>query len=165
MNYNSLREFFYKLYNICLAMMFFPIGSFLIVYYLLLTNKISPTIQGETVELIILVSFPILTIVDLTIVHLVVRKKFLVLSKEVSLGIRLEKYFSVAVIRMSTMVATSLFMAAGLFLTGSEWFAVYFLALIVWLIFYWPTPGRVSKDLALRGDEAEMVLTKGEAFK
>jgi hypothetical protein len=56
-------------------------------------------------------------------------------------------------------------MAAGLFLTGSEWFAIYFLGLVVWLVFQWPSPRRVSKDLKLRGDEKQMVLTKGEAFK
>lgn len=165
MNYSSLREFFYKLYNICLLMMFVPIGTFLVIYYLLLTNQISPTIQSELVERIILIAFPILAIIDLTIVHLVVRRKFLLLNREISLGVRLEKYFSVAVIRLSAIVATSLFMAAGLFLTGSEWFAIFFLVLVIWLAFQWPTPQRVSKDLKLRGDEEQMVLTKGEAFK
>ena len=165
MNYSSLREFFYKLYNICLLMMFIPIGTFLVIYYLLLTNQISPSIQSELVERIILIAFPILAILDLTIVHLVVRKKFSLLNKEISLGVRLEKYFSVAVIRLSAIVATSLFMAAGLFLTCSEWFAIYFLGLVVWLAFQWPSPRRVSKDLKLRGDEEQMILTKGEAFK
>ncbi|NOS56338.1 MAG: hypothetical protein HOP37_08800 [Cyclobacteriaceae bacterium] len=165
MNYSSLREFFYKLYNICLLMMFLPIGTFLVIYYLLLTNQISPSIQSEQVEQIILIVFPILAVLDLTIVHLVVRRKFSLLNREISLGVRLEKYFSVAVIRLSAIVATSLFMAAGLFLTGSEWFAIFFLVLVIWLAFQWPTPRRVSKDLKLRGDEEQMVLTKGEAFK
>ncbi len=165
MNYSSLREFFYKLYNICLLMMFVPIGTFLVIYYLLLTNQISPSIHSELVKRIILIAFPILAVLDLTIVHLVVRKKFSLLNKEISLGVRLEKYFSVAVIRLSAIVATSLFMAAGLFLTGSEWFAIYFLVLVLWLAFQWPSPRRVSKDLKLRGDEEQMVLTKGEAFK
>jgi hypothetical protein len=165
MNYSSLREFFYKLYNICLLMMFLPIGTFLVIYYLLLTNQITPSIQSELVERIILIAFPILAVLDLTIVHLVVRKKFSLLNKEISLGVRLEKYFSVAVIRLSAIVVTSLFMAAGLFLTGSEWFAMYFLGLVIWLVLQWPSPRRVSKDLKLRGDEEQMVLTKGEAFK
>jgi len=165
MNYSSIKEFFYKLYNICLLMMFLPAGAFLVVYYLTLTGKISPVIQTEKVQLIILVSFPILAILDLTIVHWVVRKRFLVLRKEISLGIRLEKYFSIASIRISAIVATSLFMAAGLYLTGHEYFTIYFLLILVWLYVQWPSPKRVSKDLELRGDEEKMVLTKGEAFK
>jgi len=82
-------------------MMFIPIGTFLVIYYLFLTNQISPSIQSELVERIILIAFPILAVLDLTIVHLVVRKKFSLLNKEISLGVRLEKYFSVAVIRLS----------------------------------------------------------------
>jgi hypothetical protein len=165
MKYNSLKEFFYKLYNICLMMMFLPTTAYLIIYYLTLTGKLDPVIQTEQVIKIILISFPAIAILDLTIVHLVVVKRFALLTKEVSLGIRLEKYFSIAFLRISAVVATSLFMAAGLYLTGSELFTLYFLVILLWLYIYWPSPQRVSKDLKLRGDEEKMVLTKGDAFQ
>jgi hypothetical protein len=87
------------------------------------------------------------------------------LANEVSLGIKLEKYFAAVTPRMSAVVATTLFMAAGLYITTHELFTIYFLLLVIWLAFYWPTPRRVSKDLKLKGDEETMVLTKGEAFK
>jgi hypothetical protein len=165
MNYSSIKEFFYKLYNICLVMIFVPVCAFLFIYYLAFTGKISPTIQTDRVQYIILASFPLLAILDLTIVHLVTKKRFALLRKETSLGIRLEKYFSIASLRISAIVATSLFMAAGLYLTGNELFAVYFLLLLLWFYIQWPSPNKVSKDLKLRGDEEKMVLTKGEAFK
>jgi hypothetical protein len=165
MNYSSLTEYFYKVYNICLLMLFIPIAAFLFVYYLVLTGKVSPSIEGETVLQVILISFPALAILDLTIVHLVVRKRLAVLAKEVSLGIKLEKYFAAVTPRISAVVATALFMAAGLYITTHELFTVYFLLLIVWLFFQWPTPRKVSRDLKLKGDEETMVLTKGEAFK
>ena len=165
MQYNSLKEFFYKLYNICLMMMFLPIAAFLIIYYLTLTGKLEPAIQTGKVINIILISFPVITILDLTIVHLVVKRRFGILNKEMSLGIRLEKYFSVAFIRISAIVATSIFMAAGLYLTGSELFTLYFLFILLLLYFQWPTHYRVSKDLKLKSDEEKMVLTKGDAFQ
>ena len=165
MNFNSLAEYFYKIYNICLLMLFIPIGIFLFVYYLLLTGKINPTIQSESVIQGILITFPILVILDLTIVHLVVRKRLLLLAKEVSLGIKVEKYFSVISLRITAIVASAIFMAAGLFITAHELFPVYFLGLIIWLFFQWPNPRKVCRDLRLKGDEEKMVLTKGEAFK
>jgi hypothetical protein len=165
MNFSSLTEFFYKVYNLCLFMLLVPMAAFLFVYYLVLTGKISPTIESEIVLQTILISFPVLVILDLTIVHLVVRKRLVLLAKEVSLGIKLEKYFAVVTPRISAVVATALFMAAGLYMTTHELFTIYFLLLLVWLAFQWPTPRRVSKDLKLKGDEETMVLTKGEAFK
>lgn len=165
MNFNSLTEYFYKVYNLCLLMLLLPMAAFLFVYYLVLTGEISPTIESETVLQIILISFPALVILDLTIVHLVVRKRLALLAKEVSLGIKLEKYFAAITPRISAVVATALFMAAGLFITTHELFVIYFLLLVAWLVFQWPTPRRVSGDLKLRGDEETMVLTKGEAFK
>jgi hypothetical protein len=56
-------------------------------------------------------------------------------------------------------------MAAGLYLTGSELFTLYFLFILLLLYFQWPTPYRVSKDLKLKSDEEKMVLTKGDAFQ
>jgi heme/copper-type cytochrome/quinol oxidase subunit 2 len=165
MNFNSLTEYFYKVYNLCLIMVIVPMVAFLTVYYLVVTGKIHPTIHSEKVLLIILISFPILMIIDLTVVHLVVRNRLVALAKEVSLGVRLEKYFGTVTPRFSAVVATGFFMAAGLYLTAHDFFTYYFLFLVGWLFFQWPTPRRVCKDLKLKGDEETMVMTKGEAFK
>lgn len=165
MNFSSLGEFFYKLYNKCLAVMFIPIAVFLAIYYFLLTGKWMAIIQDEQIVTIILIVFPILAIVNLTIVHLVVTSKFKPLLAELSLGIRLEKYFSVGFIRLAALASDSVLMAAGLALTGHSYFTLYFTGLLVWLFFIWPTPSRVSKDLKLRGDEKKMVMSKGEAFR
>jgi hypothetical protein len=145
--------------------MFIPITVFLTIYYLFLTGKIVALELGDTLVQGILLIFPLLSILTLTIVHLVTAKKFKVLTAEPSLGIRLEKYFSIAFLRIVGLVQASLLMAIGLFLTGSEYFTIYFSALLIWLFFIWPTPKRVCKDLKLKGDESKMVLTKGEAFK
>ncbi len=165
MNFNSLGELFYKLYNRCLAVMFIPIAVFLAVYYFLLIGKWTAIIQDEQLVTVILIIFPVLTVINLTIVHLVVASKFKALLPEPSLGIRLEKYFSIGFIRLAALASDSVLMAAGLALTGHSYFTLYFIGLLVWLFFIWPRPSRVSKDLQLRGDEKKMVITKGEAFR
>ncbi|MFN7655940.1 MAG: hypothetical protein ACK5PC_22075 [Cyclobacteriaceae bacterium] len=165
MNFSTLGEFFYKLYNRCLLVMFIPIGVFLTVYYLLLVGKVTPILREEEVIQVILVVFPLLFIINLTIVHLVAASRFKALMPEPSLGIRLEKYLSAGFIRIKALAAGSVFMAIGLVLTGHPYFTIYFSISLLWLFFIWPTPGRVSKDLKLKGDEQKMVLTKGEAFR
>jgi len=165
MNFSSLGEFFYKLYNRCLMVMFIPIAVFLAVYYFLLIGKFVAIIQDEQMIMIILIAFPILSIINLTIVHLVVATRFKALLPEPSLGIRLEKYFSVGFIRLAALASDSVLMAVGLALTGHAYFTIYFSVLLLWLFFIWPIPKRVSKDLQLKGDEKKMVLTKGEAFR
>jgi hypothetical protein len=165
MNFSTLGEFFYKLYNRCLLVMFIPIGVFLAVYYLLLVGKVTPILQEEEVIQVILIGFPLLFIINLTIVHLVAASRFKALMPEPSLGIRLEKYLSAGFIRIKALAAGSVFMAIGLVLTGHPYFTIYFSISLLWLFFIWPKPARVSKDLKLKGDEQKMVLTKGEAFR
>lgn len=145
--------------------MFVPVAGFLYVYQLVLTHQLQPTIQSEQVTEFVLILFPVLALLDLTIVHWVVKKRLLTLVKEASLGIRMEKYVSIATIRISASVATSLFMAAGLYMTNHEYFSIYFLVIILWTAFNWPTPKKICRDYKLKGDEEKMVLTKGDAFK
>lgn len=165
MNFSTLGEFFYKLYNRCLLVMFIPIGVFLAVYYFLLVGNLTAIIQDEELIQVILIAFPIISVINLTIVHLVAAARFKALIPEPSLGIRLEKYLSAGFIRISSLASGSVLMAIGLALTSHAYFTIYFSISLLWLFFIWPTPSRVSKDLKLKGDEKKMVLTKGEAFR
>ncbi len=166
MIFSSLREFFYKLYNIFLMMMLMPMLLFIVIYYLMLTGTIHPLITDEGAVIILLVTFPALALLGLTIVHWLASKKFLILARQQSLGIKLEEYHSIASMRLKSCVYSSLLIAAGLFITNHEFFGIYFGLIILWsLIFVWPSPRRVCKDLKLKRDEAKMVMTKGDAFK
>lgn len=166
MIFSSLREFFYKLYNMFLMMMLMPMILFIVIYYFLLTGLISPLLTDHDAVMILLIAFPCLSVIGLTIVHWLTRKKFSALARQPSLGIKLEEYSSVASMRLKSCVYASLFMGVGLFFTNHEYFAIYFGVIILWsLIFVWPSPRRVCKDLKLKRDEEKMVMTKGDAFK
>jgi hypothetical protein len=165
MIFNSLREFFYKLYNLFLMMMLLPMILFIVIYYFLLTGIVSPLITDESAVMILIIVFPSLVVIGLTIVHWLTAKRFSVLAKQVGLGRKLEEYDLIAVVRIRACVYSSLIMAAGLFFTNHEFFGIYFGVIILWSIFIWPFPRRVCYDLKLKRDEAKMVLTKGDAFK
>jgi hypothetical protein len=165
MNYTSLTEYFYKLYNRCLALMFVPVAGFLYQYHLVLNNRIAPLVINRDVTDVILVGFAAIALIDLTIVHWLCRQHLGRHTSEPSLGIRLDQYVKVVMMRAVAAVLTSLLMALGLFLTQHQYFTIYFVVLVGWIVWQWPTPNKVVRDYGLKGDEKQMVLTKGEAFK
>lgn len=165
MNYNSLTEYFYKLYNRCLALMFVPVAAFLYVYHLVLNNDISPLVHAQEFVDMILIVFPALALTHLTIVHWLSTKRLAQNAPEPSLGVRLDRYVSVVVMRMSATLVGSLLMVVGLLLTQHQYFTIYFAGIVLWTVFQWPTPRRIVSDYQLKGDEKQMVRTKGEAFK
>ncbi len=165
MIFSSLKEFFYKLYNLFLISMLIPMLLFIAIYYVLLSNTISPYITDKDAVQILVVTFPILAVIALTIVHWSASVRLKVLSREPSLGIKLEEYPSAASLRLKGCVFSSLLMAVGLFFTNHQYFGIYFGLIILWVGFIWPSPRRVCKDLRLKRDEAELVRSKGEAFK
>ena len=166
MNFNSLAEYFYKLYNICLLLMLLPLAVFLTLYYMLDAGKLISVISPDhALSGLLVLLFPLFIVLELTIVHLVLQKKLVPTQSELSLGTRLDQYYSFVLIKSGGAAFVGILMAVGLYLTGRGLFSAYFLLVLVWIFIQWPTPRKVSKDLKLKGDEQEMVLTKGEAFK
>ena len=165
MNFNSLKEYFYNQYNACLLRMLLPMGVFLLIYYLSLSEMISPYIQAEELVDFLRFTYLALIVITLTIVHLETYRKLKSYAAAVGLGKKLDLYYSVVQMRMRTFVVVSLFLAAGFFFTGHPWFSIYFGFMIGWFLVQWPTPLKVSNQLKLKGDERTMVMTKGDAFK
>jgi small-conductance mechanosensitive channel len=145
--------------------MFVPVTGFLYLYHLVLNNRLTPLIIDNDATNVILVVFPVMALIDLTIVHWLSSRHLGRHASEPSLGIRLDQYVRVVMMRVVAAVLTSLLMAIGLFLTQHQYFTVYFAVLVLWIVLQWPTPGKVARDYRLKGDEKQMVLTKGEAFK
>jgi hypothetical protein len=165
MNFSSLKEYFYRLYNACLLRLLIPMGAFLVIYYLSLSGLISPYIRKESLVNFLKFTYLILILITLTIVHLEVYKRLKHHSQVVGLGNKLDLYYLIVQTKMKTVLGISLFLAAGLLFTGHEWFTIYFGGMIIWFLFQWPTPKTVSRQLRLKGDERTMVITKGDAFE
>ncbi len=165
MNFNSLKEYFYTLYNACLLRLLIAMTLFLAIYYMSLSGMVSPYIQEESLVDFLRYSYLALILITLTIVHLEISRRLKSHSQVVGLGKKLDQYYFVVRLRMKTFLLISFFLATGFFFTGHEWFTIYFAIMVIWFLFQWPSPGRVSIQLQLRGDERKMVMTKGEAFK
>jgi hypothetical protein len=165
MNFSSLKEYFYKLYNASMKRVLIPLAVYLAIYYFFLSGMILPVIWEDKIVIALLAVYPVVIVVSLTIVHLEVRKLLKAKMDLVGLGNKLDFFYLITKKKMKTMLWVSLFSATGFALTFHPWFNIYFALILVWYFFQWPSPRKASNLLRLKGDEREMVMTKGEAFR
>jgi hypothetical protein len=164
MKFNSVKEYFLKLNNTGYQLMMIPLILFIYFYsqsYFYVSQPLVKTQLGHY----LLLGLIGLSVIVLTIVQIQTSKMAMQIAKEVGLGIKLEKLGSVLITRMVWKAAITLLMPLGLVATGNQLFSILFGITLAWFFLQWPTPGRVSDLLKLRGDEREMVMSKGEAFK
>lgn len=164
MKFSSIKEYFYKLNNICYVITLIPLGVFIFLYLKMQKGEIYAAIQEQQQILTVQLAVFVLSGLILTIVHLVVKKKLKVYSRELGLGNKMDRYFYLSLNRIVMGALVSILVAGGLWLTGSEIFSVYFLGILLWMASQWPTPKRMCTELLLKGDEKEMVLYKRESL-
>ncbi|HRK53168.1 MAG TPA: hypothetical protein PK185_04585 [Cyclobacteriaceae bacterium] len=164
MKFSSIKEYFYKLNNLCYVITLIPLGLFIFLYLKMQEGKIYAIIQEQQYLLITQIAVFVLCAVILTIVHLGVKKKMKTYSRELGLGNKMTKYFYLSLNRIALGAFTSVLVAAGLLITGSEIFSVYFLGILLWMAYQWPTPKKMCAELQLKGDEREMILYKRESL-
>ncbi len=164
MKFTSIKEYFYKLYNVCYFVTLIPLALFIYLYMQMQVGEINSYVQEPDHILIAQVGLFSLVLFSLTTVHLVVKKKMNTLSREFSLGDKMDRYYYLSLARVGGGAIGSTVMGAGLFLTGSEIFSGFFLMILLWMAFHFPTPARLCAELKLKGDEREMVLYKRESL-
>lgn len=164
MKFNSVKEYFYRLNNTGYQLMMVPLIIFIYYYASIYTTSLRLELTEKVIYYVLLAT-SVFTVIVLTTVHFYVRSAAEKLTKLVSLGLKLEKLGSVLVKRLVVLALVALCMPAGLVLTHHNGFAIGFVFTLVWYFINWPTPTQISNLLRLKGDEKEMVLSKGEAFK
>lgn len=92
------------------------------------------------------------------------KRKIAALRREQSLGHRLENYANLTIVRFAIISSGGLTMALGLYLTNHQVFMVLFVLNIILLSLFWPVPGKIARDLRLKGDEREMVIHRKDTL-
>jgi hypothetical protein len=164
MKFNSVKEYFYKLNNTGYQLMMVPLILFIGYYSQSYFFDTKFKIESHLVAYLPF-SFLGFAVIVLTTVHLIFKTKVRRVASEVGLGIKLEKLGSLLKVRMIWQALVALVMPLGLVLTDDPLFVIFFGLALTWYFIHWPSPWQVSKLLHLRGDEKEMVLSRGEAFK
>ncbi|MEJ0057572.1 MAG: hypothetical protein WDN75_19165 [Bacteroidota bacterium] len=113
--------------------------------------------EPETETMLLTVAI-VIFFIDLTSVHLwwKIRRKQLETLPE--LAKKMDGYYVLTLLKMLVYSGYSLIMAAGFFLTGSDWFTGLFILMSLVLGLQWPTPSAFCKYFTLRNDEREMIM-------
>ena len=163
MKFDTIREYFYKMYNVLYGLILLPLAAFIFVYLQIQSERLEPYFKGEDLGvrlILIVIGFVILT--DLIVSSLIYNTRLKSVRRIESLGERLMSYYKLTVVRFSIVVAGLMVLAGGFYLTESQYFTGMFVVSLGLLSLVWPIPSKVCKDLQLRGDERLMVLYKKE---
>lgn len=165
MKFNSVKEYFYKLNNTGYQLMMVPLILFIYFYSQSYFYQDSSMLKQQNLVDYLFMALAGLALIILTIVQLNFAKRTRKIAAEIGLGIKLEKLGSLLKTRMIWLAAVVLLMPVGLILSGDQVFSIFFVLAMAWYFLHWPTPKRVSELLKLKGDERQMVLSRGEAFR
>ena len=164
MKFNSLKEYFYKLNIRGYQFMMLPLLIFILSYLQSLINVTFIGIDSEWSN-ILLFALSGVVLVFLTIVQITTSLKVRKIALQIGLGVKLEELGKILTRKMFLMALQNLLASVALLSTGSIYFALLFGVLFAWYFVQWPTPNSVCRMLNLKGDEREIVLTRGDAFK
>jgi hypothetical protein len=164
MKFNSLKEYFYKLQIRGYQFMMLPL-IVLIFAYLQTLTKFSFILFDEDTSQLILVVFSGYILVALVILDFVIKGYVKRIIKLIGLGIKLEKIGTLISVKLFILAFHNLLAAICLLVTNNIYFALLFVLLLIWYFLQWTTPASVCKILQLKGDEREMIISRGDAFK
>jgi len=165
MKFNSVKEYFYKLNNTGYQLMMVPLILFIYFYSQSYFYQHNPILNQQSIIDYLFIAVAVLSLVILTTVQLIFAKQTRKVAGEIGLGIKLEKLGSLLKTRMIWLAFIALLMPLGLILSGDQVFSIFFVLALAWYFLHWPNPKQVAKLLKLKGDEKEMVLSRGEAFR
>jgi hypothetical protein len=157
MNFITITQYFNKLHSVLLVLLMVPLLAFIALYFFL--NGL-PTTSGKEYVIII----PATVLIDWLVAMLIFNKKIKSAANEQGLGVKLDKYFQITIVRYSLFSSGSFILALGFYLSGNDLFTALYLVGLVLAGILWPTGRKICSDLRLKGDEREMVYFKKDAF-
>jgi len=163
MNFGSIKEYFYRVQGYCFLVMLIPLSLQLLIHFKILFANSSSAVVIVNEEVANITLFVLLVVV-LTIVHWYSKRRLLSISKKFGLGIKLDDYFILTLVRVSAGVVICFVTISVYVVTQFDSLNILFFLSFGWIFFQVPTSRKACKELKLRGDEREMVFYKKDKF-
>ena len=161
MKYNSIREYFYKLFNILFALLLLPLLVFVVLYWQIQEgNLVGPFYLDEKINQTLIILIGAVVFTDWLISFSLFSKRLKSMKRIQSLGTRLDRYASLTILRFVLILSGSLVLAVGFCLTENQIFSIIVVVNMLLLLPLWPFPSKVCRDLQLKGDERTLVFHK-----
>lgn len=164
MKFNSLKEYFYRLNSVGYQALMVPLIVFIFYYGQSFFYEPRFVVADPNLQWFVMVGVFVAGLVILTLVQWVTIRKANQLSKLVGLGIKLDQLGDVLIKRMVWQSVVTLLMPLGQVVTGNILFTIGFGVGLIGYFLFWPTPARICRLLKLKGDERQLVISRGEAF-
>jgi hypothetical protein len=159
MKYQSLREYFYKLYALLFFLVLIPLGAFIYLFMAMRTQDFGGMLStDEFLSETLIYVFGTVALVDWSASFLIFNRGLKSARTIASLGGKLDRYYSLTIVRFALINSGLLVLAAGFFLIENHVLTSLFMVSLILLGVLWPFPSKVCSDLALRGEERNMVL-------
>jgi hypothetical protein len=150
MSFISVQQYLNKLQIVYFILLIVPLSVFIALYFF--ASEYSAVPRREYFIVI-----PLVAVAGWLLAIITFNKKIKSVRNLQGLGVKLQKYFNITIVRYSFLCSAALILAVGYYLTHNDTFTGLFLVGLIHSLFYWPTGPKVAKELALRGDEKEMV--------
>lgn len=157
MNFITIGQYFNKLQSILFILLIVPLIVFSALHYFISGHQPEPRIDYYVI-------IGAVVFVDWVMAVVIFDKKIKSSRNEQGLGVKLDKYFRITIVRHGILSSASLLLALGLYLTRSDFFTAMYVAGLGLSGILWPTGRKVCNDLRLKGDERQMVYYKKDTF-
>lgn len=160
MKYNSVPEYFVKLYNRLYAIVLLPLITFAVLYWYANLPDTEPVLRDEVFNRILLLGFSMVVLIDWLVSFFLFKSGLKSILTIGSLGERLDRYYTLSMVRFLINVSGLFILVIGFYLTEDQYFSLLFAGSLLSLAFFWPTSAKVCEDLNLKGEERRLILYK-----
>lgn len=155
MKFNSLREYFYRIYIVLYVLVLVPLLLFGYVYLEIRAERFTPMLGQDELTATV---FAVVILTDWVAGIFLFRTGLKSVIGLMTLRERLEGYARLTIIRFAIICAGSFALGVGFFLTGDPALVALFGISLLVVSLLWPLPAKVCRDLKLKGDERKLVL-------
>lgn len=157
MRYQTISEYFYKLYSILFLIVLMPLGVFVFVYGAIQLGKLVHPMAGSEASAFLVYGSAAVIALDWILSAILFNRALKAARTPVSLGERLDKYFTLTVVRFGLIGSGLLLLSIGFYLIGDQVLTALLIVSLAMLGFLWPFPSKVCNDLALKEDERKVI--------
>ena len=154
-----MSQYFNRINIALMMLLLIPILGFIAVYTLIATGGTEVAAPWLTLNYTIII---VATVWLLLLLFFFKRIKSI--RNDQGLGLKLQKYFRLTIVRYTLIAMLSVFLAISFYITKDDRVTGIFALNLILAAVVWPRPAKVSNDLKLRGDEREMVYFKKDTF-
>lgn len=158
MHFQSVKEYFYKLYTRLFLLLLLPLATFLALYGAIQGGELTPMeLADEQHAIWLRYIFLGAAVTDWIGASVFFSWSLKPVRTLVSLGEKLDRYFFLTIIRFVIIVFGMMVLAGGYYLLHDQVLTALFIVSLLMMGLVWPFPGRVTSHLHLKEDEKNWV--------